>query len=367
MMAAIKGKAAATADSWSAWLDQLDHLQEERAEITGMADANQRLEGAQRRINYLCGQAWNSSLMPADLDRAAMRGDESAQNVRAVLRGENGDPGAAATHLLGLLSRATHSLDWRNQSQERRAFIQDLATKLREALAALEKGRDDVARLEQIRGEVDQRLEDLEAKAPKASASSLASLLKERDAATKDRERLVAALNNMTADDSPLSLAREAERAAQERFEEAEALLAMGEANAEEVKAAKAEADKASKSLEQKQAEHRSQDAARRGMARKLEQADSRLETLSRAYRQALGRVRHAELADLEGKLVEQVEALEEHLAGMGRIYADLEEAEPESSYGRAVIEIKLPYLHHHPRADELHNGLTITAHGREE
>ncbi len=173
----------------------------------------------------------------------------------------------------------------------------------------------------------------------------------------------------MTADDSPLALAREAEQAAQERLDEAEALLAMGEANDEDVKAAKTEADRAREALAQKQADHRSQDAARRGMSRKLEQADSRLETLNRAYRQALGRVRHADLAALEGEMVKEIERIaQQRLQALADIYADLEEAEPGSSYGPAQLEMKLPHLHHHPEADMLNgHGLTITAYGREE
>lgn len=368
MPLAAKKEERAAAKSWTAWLEQLDQLQEERAGITGLDEARQRLERAQYLIQYLAGKAWNSGAFPADLDNAAMRGGEDAQNVRAVVRGEEGDHGAAATHLLELMSRAARSFDWDSQSEERRTFVAELSSGLRDAAQHLEETRDEVAALEQARSEVDQRLEALEAKAPKASASSLAAMRKERDAAAEERDRIARALGNVTADDSPLALARDAERAATERLEEAQALLAMGEAPDAEVKAAKAEAEKARQALEERQAEHRSQDAGRRGLARKLEQAESRLETLSRAYRQALGRLRHHELATLESELVADLERIAtKRLKAMAEIYADLEEAEPDSDYGRARIKIALPYLHHHPDADELRLGLTITAHGREE
>ncbi|WP_431024559.1 hypothetical protein [Halomonas sp. H5] len=369
MSTAMKSKAPAAAESWSNWLEQLDQLQEERAEITGLAEARQRMEGAQRRIQHLCDKAWNNHLTPGDLDRDAVRGDEAARNVRAVVRGENGDYDAAAAHLLEILRRAMQSSDWGIQSEERRAVVTYLMTNLRDAVTALEQARDEVAGLEQARGEVDQRLEALEAKAPKASASSLAALRKERDAAAAERDRIAKTLGNMTADDSPLALAKEAEKDAQDRLDEAEALLAMGEAAADDVKAAKSEADKARKALEQKQADHRSQEAARRGMSRKLEQADSRLETLSRAYHQALGRMRHADLAALEGEMVAEIERIaQQRLQALAEIYADLEEAEPGSSYGPARLEVTLPYLHYHREADLLNrDGLMISAYGREE
>lgn len=169
-------------------------------------------------------------------------------------------------------------------------------------------------------------------------------------------------MTTTTADDSPLAMAREAERTAQERLEEAEALLAMGEATADQLKAAQAEAKKAGQALEQQQAEHRRQDAARRGLTRKREEADSRLETLSRAYRQALARVRHAELAALESELVADLERIaHDRLHKMAAIYADLEDAEPGSDYGRATLEVKMPHLHHHERASELNaHGLSL-------
>ncbi|MDR5904002.1 hypothetical protein [Franzmannia qiaohouensis] len=365
MTATVKSKATAAADSWTAWLEQLEQLQAERAETAGLHDARQRLERARSGIQFLIDKAWNNSLTPIDLDRAAMRGDESAQNARAVLRGdsdEGGDHHAAATFLLGLLSKASRRDDWKNQPEERRTFITGLETNLRDAIATLEQANGEVTDLEQARAAVDQRLEALEKKAPKVSASSLALLGKERDAAAEQRDRLAAALESLAADDSPLALAREAERTAQERLEEAEALVAMGEANTEEEKAAREEAKRASQALEQQQAEHRRQEAARRGMARKLEQADSHLDTLSRAYREALARVRHAELAALETELVADLEALaSDRLARLAQIYRDLAEAEPGNDYGTAVMKVKLPHFYHHERRSELNSaGLVL-------
>ncbi|EWG99901.1 hypothetical protein, partial [Halomonas sp. BC04] len=176
-------------------------------------------------------------------------------------------------------------------------------------------------------------------------------------------------LANMTSDDSPLASAREAERTAQDRLEEVEALLAMGEGTPEEAKAAQAEAKKAAQALDKQQAEHRRQEAARRGLTRKLEGAEAQLETLGRAYRQALGRLRHAELAALESELVADFERIAaERLKALAGIHADLEEAEPGSDYGRAAMDIKLPHLHHHAEADSINrHGLTITTGGREE
>lgn len=370
MTTASKSKAPAAAESWGQWLEQVDQLQAERAEITGIEDARKQLEGAQRRVQYLCGQAWNSAHMPGDLSGSALRGDEAAQNVRAVVRGEASDPGdplAAAAHLRDLISRARRSMDWGNQPEDRRAFLVDLAGNLSDAAVTLERARDEVAELEEARAEVDQRLEDLEEKAPKASASSLEALRKECEAAAGERDRIAAALKNLTADDSPLALARESEQAAQERLDEAEALLAIGEAKPDEVKAAQAEAKKAATALEARREEHRSQEAARRGMTRKLEEAESRLETLTRAHRQAVTRVRSADLAAREAALVEHAKAFQEHLADLARIHADLEEAQPGSIYGPARLEVKMPTLHHHPEGDMINaHGLEVTAAGEE-
>ncbi|MFG6178537.1 hypothetical protein ACGTN6_14965 [Halomonas sp. THAF12] len=353
MTTTTKTKAPASAESWAQWLEEMDALQAERAEIVGLGEAREaqtRAENHARHVIRLANQT--------DALRFHHSPDETDHDTLHSL-----------VRSIGSAAAKTQQADgWKIQPRERQQAIVELVRRASEATDQLEESRPRVAELEEARAEVEQRLEVLEGQAPKASASGLASLRKERDAALNERDRVARALDSMTADDSPLAMAREAERSAQERLEEAEALVAMGEASTEEAKAAQAEAKKAAQAHEKQQAEHRRQDAAHRGLARKLEEADNRLETLSRAHRQALGRVRHAELAALESELVADLERIAaERLDALARIHDDLEEAEPGHNYGPARIELKLPTLHHHPDADSLRHGLTITAHGREE
>jgi len=343
------------AESWSAWLDQLDQLQHERAEITGQADARERLTRASNLARHVIGLAVNNAHYPGRFEHSAAEDD--TETLMELMEQIHHD-----------MKRASKAVNWHDQSAERQAYIKTLTSKAGQAIRDLESAAAEVRDLEQARAEADQRIESLEKAAPKASATSLAALRKERDAAADECDRITRTLDALTADDSPLTLAHEGEQAARERLEEAEALLALGEANAEDVKAARAEADKARKALEEREAERRTQDAARRGMARKREQAESKRATLDRAYRHALGRVRHADLAALESELVTDLERLAtDHLKALAEIYADLEEAEPGADYGKAVIDVKLPHLYHHPERDTIRFGLTITANGRGE
>jgi len=358
-------KKSTTAESWFAWLDELDALHRERAEVAGVGDAREDLEKARHRIRFLCGKAWESADTPANLDGSAMRGDADALNVRAVVRGEEeGDHAAAARALLALLSHARKTVDYRAQSADRRAFIESLAQDLGEARAQLETAADTLADLEARRDEIDTRTKAHEAKAPKVSESALVSLRKERDSATTERERLEARLAELEGDGAALDVAGSAEREARARLDEAEALLALGEGGEAEAKAARGAAEEARQALEEAKEGHRRQEAARRGLARKAEEAQARADTLTRVYRRALGMLRLGELATAEAQLVESVRGLSEHLATLARIHADLEEAEPGTSYGPARLEVKLPHLYRAPEGEGLHDRITITPHG---
>ncbi len=351
MLAAFKNKSAA---SWSTWLKQLDEIQAEREEITGLEEARKDLERAENHARFVIGLANQSPAMGNFYHTS----DEQDRATLLDLMGQ----------IAGMASKVRSFSAFSSQTREYQESVIALDTRSRQAAASIREAAATVEELEGVRAEVEERLEALKQKAPKASASGLAELRKERDTVATERDRIAAALDNFTADDSPLALAREAERAATERLEEAEALLALGEADGEEVKAAKAAAEKARQALEKRQAEHRSQEAARRGMARKLEQADSHLDALNRSYREVLARVRDAELAALESELVTELERVAgDRLKKLAEIYADLEEAFPGSSYGRALLEIRLPHLYHHAERDLLNRGLTITAYGREE
>ncbi|MEC8918507.1 MAG: hypothetical protein VX796_12955 [Pseudomonadota bacterium] len=218
---------------------------------------------------------------------------------------------------------------------------------------------DATATLERLNGEreaIQAEIADLEQQAPKASASTLGDLRREASTAEEERDRITTALRNMEQEDGPLRLAQDAERTASERLDEAEALAAMGEADGSAVKTAKADASKATATLEKEREEHRKLEAARRGLQRKLEDAESHLATVLAVYRTALDRVRQADLAARETALVEKLTSLSEDLADLDRIYQDLEEATPTASYDRAVLNVELPYLYHHARRDVLNN-----------
>lgn len=334
-------------ESWSAWLESLDTLQAERAEIT-TADPADRLKHAENRIRHLCGIAWRSVEFPLNLDHAATRGDEDAYNVRAVIRHEEGDHAAAARYLLNLIHRAQRATNWPEQSAERKALAGDIAREFADLLPMAVEAANELDEAEQTRAAVDERITDLQAQAPQATPDSVAALHKELEAAQDERNRIAQAIANLTADDSALSLAREAEQHAQERLEEAEALLAMGEIKDTEIKSAKATATKASKALEEAQGDHRRQEAARRGLARKLEAAESRQEAIARVYRSALSALRHRELEAEEEGLLADVERIKSRVGKLAAIHRDLEEAEPGSSYRGTTVEIKLPTLYHH-------------------
>ncbi|MEQ5803325.1 hypothetical protein [Halomonas sp. H10-9-1] len=168
--------------------------------------------------------------------------------------------------------------------------------------------------------------------------------------------------------DRLLEKAKQHADAAREQLEEAEALAVLGETDPEAVKASKVAADKGQKILEEADAAYRQQQAARRGLARKLEEATTYHDILANTYNQAVIRIRSVDLATREAALVKHAEAFQEHLADLARIYADLEGAQPHASYGRAILEIRMPTLHHHHDADEINRArFIVTPTGREE
>lgn len=341
-----KSKAPANADTWTHWLTQLDALQAESAELSGLSAAREALARAENHARYVIRLA-NQATLPG---RFYHDPDEQDRPRLAELMRQ----------VSNMATKAREARSFTAQPREYQSAANELYRRAAEARDALAEAEENAAELEQARAELEERREAIEAEAPKATPAALATLRKEWEATTAERDRIRRTVDGMAHDDSALTLAAESEKAARERLEEAEALLAMGESGKGEVTNARAAAEKARTAHAEQQAEHARQDAARRGLSRKLEEVENRAEGLGRAYRQALGRVREAELSALEQSLVSDLEhLLAERLEAMAAIYADLEEAHPGAVYGPAAATVTLPHLHHHERQDEL-NGASL-------
>ncbi|MFY0992718.1 hypothetical protein [Halomonas sp. C05BenzN] len=356
MATTAKTKSSArTFTSWTDWFDAVAAKQGELAEVTGIGQVQEKLDRARNGLEYAIRAANSNPAMPMRAYHYHFQNDETPEELATE-----------AKSLADVLSRIIRAND-RHASPERDAFARETLDAIHRHRAALDEASAELERLTSQRDAVLAELEALEGQAPKASAASLGDMQKQVEAAEVERDRIAAVLENMDGDSGPLNLAEESEQAARERLEEAEALAALGEAASEDVKAARSAASKAADALAKEQAECRQMANARRGLERKLESAEQTLSTVRAVYRTALDRVRQADLAAREAALVAKVEDLSEDLADLNRIYADLEEATPNASYGTARLEVKMPYLHHHPRRDEIRHGFIITAYGVEE
>jgi len=337
MSNATKRKTFAT---WQDWHDAMSAKRDALNRITGGGQAREALDRARNGLEHAIREANGSNHLPAKAYQYTFQCGETPEDIREE-----------AGRLASLLSRVRASTARKNDPA-RYEYATSRVERIRELSATFDEATDTLARLNSEREAVRAEIEDLEQQAPKASASTLDDLRREAGAAEEERDRIATALRNMERDDGPLRLAQDAERTASERLDEAEALAAIGEADGNEVKTAKAAADKAAATLEKEREEHRKLEAARRGLQRKLEDSESHLSTVQAVYRTALDRVRQADLAAREASLVEKVAALSEDLADLDRIYQDLEEANPETSYNAARLDVKLPHLHHHPHRD---------------
>lgn len=337
MSNATKRKTFAT---WQDWHEAMSAKRDELTRITGGGQAREARGRARNGLEHAIREANGSHHLSAKAYQYTFQGDETPEDIREE-----------AGRLASLLSQVLASTA-RKSAPDRYEYATSRVERIRELSATFDEATDTLARLNGEREAVRAEIEDLEQQAPKASASTLDDLRREAGAAEEERDRIATALHKMERDDGPLRLAQDAERTASERLDEAEALATIGEADGNEVKAAKAAAEKATATLEKEREEHRKLEAARRGLQRKLEDAESHLSTIQAVYRTALDRVRQADLAAREATLVEKIAALSEDLAELDRIYQDLEEANPEASYNAARLDVKLPYLHHHPHRD---------------
>ncbi|RCV90501.1 hypothetical protein [Billgrantia montanilacus] len=357
MATATKSKITTrTFASWGDWFETLKAKQAELAEVPGIGKVQDEVKRARNGLEHAIRSANGSGAMPLRAYHYTIQGDETSE-----------DMAAEAKRLADILSQILRANN-RHANPERDQFARATLSAISVHLEALNEATTELERLTTRREALAAELEAIEGKAPKASASTLGDMRKEVENAEGERDRIETTLRNMDSDEGPLQLSQDAERAAMERLEEAEALAAMGEAGSDEVKDAKEAAAKAADALAKEQKQYRDMVAARRGLERKLEGADQTLATVRSVYHTALDRVRQADLAARESALVEKIEAMRDDLADLDRIYADLEEANPEASYGRARLTATMPYLHHHPSRDLFNsNGLEVTAAGIEE
>ncbi|WP_277810905.1 hypothetical protein [Chromohalobacter canadensis] len=342
--------------TWQEWHEAMNTKRDELTKIEGIGEAREARDRARNGLDHVVREANGSQHLSANTYHYTFQGDETPETIREE-----------AGRLVPLLKRIMATTDRKMNARyeyaaSRMERIQELGAMFDDATVTLE-------RLNSARKAIQAEVEDLEEQAPKASASTLDDLRREADAAEEERDRIAVALRNVERDDGPLRLAQDAERTASERLDEAEALAAIGEADGSEVKAAKAGASKAATTLEKEREEHRKLEAARRGLQRKLEDAESHLTTVKAVYRTALNRVRQADLAARETALVEKLTSLSEDLADLDRIYQDLEEADPKAHYGKAVLTVQLPFLHRHARRDVLNDfrverSLEVTSEG---
>ncbi|SOC56484.1 hypothetical protein SAMN05421509_10780 [Chromohalobacter canadensis] len=346
-----------TFDTWQEWHEAMNTKRGELAEIKGVGEARELRDRACGGLEHAIREANGSQHLSANTYHYTFQGDETPEAIREE-----------AGRLVPLLKQVMATTD-RKMNPARYEYAASRMERIQELGAMFDDATVTLERLNSARKAIQAEVEDLEEQAPKASASTLDDLRREADAAEEERDRIAVALRNVERDDGPLRLAQDAERTASERLDEAEALAAIGEADGSEVKAAKAGASKAATTLEKEREEHRKLEAARRGLQRKLEDAESHLTTVKAVYRTALNRVRQADLAARETALVEKLTSLSEDLADLDRIYQDLEEADPKAHYGKAVLTVQLPFLHHHARRDVLNDfrverSLEVTSEG---
>lgn len=124
-----------------------------------------------------------------------------------------------------------------------------------------------------------------------------------------EKDRIAARLHSLEADDGALDKAKREADTAREQLEEAEAVVILGDADVESVKAAKGAADKGQKALDEAETSFRQQQAVRRGLSRKLEEATTYHDTLENSYNQAVIRIRGVDLATHEAALVKMTVA----------------------------------------------------------
>lgn len=368
-MQVVKSNTKAT--SWVDWNEQLKTKREDLAAITGLDEALEQHRRARQGLIHVIERANQSRYTPGGgivfANQPAPRNPlELTNKARETDNGILEVAAALLVHLDGLAEKMDAGA--RQADPQKALFVSETRAALRERRDALEDARHQAATLQAEKDRVAGELAALEEKAPKASASTLGALAKERDQAAKERDRIAARLKELEADDGTLEKAKQDADAAREQLEEAEAMAAMGETDPEAVKASKVAADKGQKALEEADAAYRQQQAARRGLARKLEEATTYHDTLANTYNQAVIRIRGVDLATREAALVKHAEAFQEHLADLARIHADLEDAQPHANYGPARLEIRMPTLHHHDDADEINRaGFIMTPTGREE
>ncbi|MDN3521512.1 hypothetical protein [Halomonas ramblicola] len=369
MTTATKSKTKAA--NWVEWNDKLKAKREELAAITGLGDAQEQHRRARQGLIHTIGRANQSRYTPGGgIIHAGQPAPRNPYELTGQARQTDDGILEVAAALLTYLDGLDEKMDAgaRQADPQKALFVSETRTALRERRDALEDARHQAGTLQAEKDRVAGELAALEEQAPKASASTLGAMAKECEQAAKERDRIAARLKELEADDGTLEKAKQQADTAREQLEEAEAMAALGETDPEAVKASKAAADKGQKALEEAEADYRQQEAARRGLARKLEEATTYHDTLANTYNQAVIRIRGVDLATREAALVEHAKAFQEHLADLARIYADLEEAQPQASYGQARLEIQMPTLHHHPDADEINSdGFIMTPNGREE
>lgn len=331
-----KGKS----QEWAEWFSKVKAKRQEVRGLVGLGAAQAEHEMADNGLAYLTEKIGSSLPIANRLPNPISRQHDEVIDY--------------LNQQLAALDQAVRAR--RNIDADRREQYRIWLKELREAKQRLQAASASLAEMQEWKDQLGDELQALEDEAPKASNAVLTAMAQEMDEAGAEKRRIQTAIDTIGAHDGALEKARKAASEAEDRVAEAEALAAMGEASPEEVKAANAASAKARTQAEKQHAELRRAEAARRGLARKLESAASLAEEVQEVYHQALIHVRTEELADREAKLVSRLMAVREDLADMERIYSDLEDAQPGTSYGPARVEVKLPHLHQHPEHELLNS-----------
>lgn len=354
-----ESKVMGTAAQWREWIDAHRATRSAVSEASGaVSDARQQVEVARRPIQHLISKAWHSSMFPGDLDSTAMRGDENAQNARSAMRLESeADYGAAASYLLGLMSRSI-----RYKDDQRRAFVADIRDGLRNASAALDEAEQALADAEKRHTELNDELAEIEKQRPKASHSSIKALAAEIERGEGDCQRIEDAITSMDDDGSAHSLAQNELLEAQQRLDDLEAAAALGDADKDAKRAATTALAAARKKAEGAKQDADRQTSARRGLERRLETTRAQVDELAAVKREVARHVYESEMAAAEAALLKHLsqEAIQPLIDRLNESRDSFNAVAGEGTrYRRAELEIKMPSLYG-PKRDACSDTITI-------
>lgn len=351
-----------TAAKWREWIDAHRAARQALLEVP-VRDAKRDDELAHRTTSLLIKKAWHSSMFPVDLDREVDRGIAEALNARSAMRlDSDADYYAAINHLLDAIGRRIHQREWRLESNDRRTFVADLNSGLREAYTRLSESRQALTDAEKRHSELTDDLASVEKERPKASHSSIKALTAEIEHSEADCQRFENALADMVNDGSAYSLAQNELAEAQQRLDDLEADAALGDANKDAQRAAANAIAAARKKSETAQQDAARQTSARRGLERRLEATLALIEELTTIKSEVARHVYESEMAAAESALLKYLsqDTIQPLMDRLNDARDNLNAVAVEGThYQSATIEIQLPGLYG-PQQDACPDTITI-------